>query len=104
MGGWGGSEVSGPIILFHIEISFQRREQEAAPIACLSPSRGTTRPGRRTVEVLNTPVKETFTLEVAGKENFTLEVANNPVKEVVDEEVSTIPLSPIKMVSLKNSR
>ena len=54
------------------------------------------------MEVLNTPVKETFTLEVAGKENFTL--ANNPVKEVVDEEVSTIPLSPIKMVSLKNSR
>ena len=50
------------------------------------------------MEVLNTPVKETFTLEVAGKENF------NPVKEVVDEEVSTIPLSPIKMVSLKNSR
>ena len=63
-----------------------------------------TRPGRRTVEVLNTPVKENFTLEVAGKENFTLEVANNPVKEVVDEEVSAIPLSPIKMVSLKNSR
>jgi len=74
--------------------SRNRREQEAAPIACLSPSRGTTRPGRRTVEVLNTPVKETFTLEVA----------NNPVKEMVDEEVSAIPLSPIKMVSLKNSR
>ena len=56
------------------------------------------------MEVLNTPVKETFTLEVTGKEKFTLEVANNPVKEVVDEEVYTIPLSPIKMVSLKNSR
>ena len=56
------------------------------------------------MEVLNTPVKETFTLEVAGKEKFTLEVANNPVKEVVDEEVSAIPLSPIKMISLKNSR
>ena len=77
-----------------VENSFQRKEEEAAPIACLSPSRGTTRPGRRTVEVLNTPVKETFTLEVA----------NNSVKEMVDEEVSAIPLSPIKMVSLKNSR
>jgi len=74
--------------------SRNRKEEEAAPIACLSPSRGTTRPGRRTVEVLNTPVKETFTLEVA----------NNSVKEMVDEEVSAIPLSPIKMVSLKNSR
>ena len=56
------------------------------------------------MEVLNTPVKETFTLQVAVKKTFTLEVANNPVKEVVDEEMSAIPLSPIKMVSLKNSR
>ena len=77
-----------------LKYSLHRKEQGAAPIACLSPSRGTTRPGRRTVEVLNTPVKETFTLEVA----------NNSVKEMVDEEVSAIPLSPIKMVSLKNSR
>ena len=57
----------------------------------MSPSRKL-KPGRRTVEVLSTPVKETLTMEVMS----------NPVKEV-DEE-STIPLSPIKMVSSKNSR
>ena len=66
-----------------------RRDQE--PVACLSPSRKM-KPGRRTVEVLSTPVKETLTMEVAG----------NLVKEVMEE--SNIPLSPIKMVSSKNSR
>ena len=60
-------------------------------MACLSP-KGKMKPGRRTVEVLSTPVKETLTLEVAG----------NLVKEVMEE--SSIPLSPIKMVSSKNSR
>ena len=57
----------------------------------MSPSRKL-KPGRRTVEVLSTPVKETLTMEVTS----------NPAKEV-DEE-STIPLSPIKMVSSNNSR
>ena len=60
-------------------------------MACLSPKRKM-KPGRRTVEVLSTPVKETLTMEVAG----------NLVKEVMEE--SNIPLSPIKMVSSKNSR
>ena len=62
-------------------------------MACLSPSRKT-KPGRRTVEVLSTPVKETLTMELTG----------NPVKEVMADEESIIPLSPIKMVSSKNSR
>ena len=62
-------------------------------MACLSTSRKM-KPGRRTVEVLNTPVKETFTMEVVG----------NPVKEVRADEESIVPLSPIKMVSSKNSR
>ena len=66
-----------------------RRDEEH--VACLSP-KGKMKPGRRTVEVLSTPVKETLTLEVAG----------NLVKEVMEE--SSIPLSPIKMVSSKNSR
>ena len=65
----------------------------------MSPSRKL-KPGRRTVEMLSTPVKETLTMEV--KETLTMEVMSNPVKEM-DEE-STIPLSPIKMVSSKNSR
>ena len=43
--------------------------------------------GRRTVEVMMTPVKETMAMEVAGKESQ-----------------ETIPLSPIKIVSFKNSR
>ena len=64
-----------------------RRDQE--PVACLSPSRKM-KPGRRTVEMLSTPVKETLTMEVTG----------NHFKH----EESTIPLSPIKMVSSKNSR
>merc|ERR1712181_100894 len=63
--------------------SRNRRDEEPA-VACLSPSSRKTRPGRRTVEVLSTPVKETLTMEVMG----------NPVKEVVAE--STIPLSSIK--------
>jgi hypothetical protein len=45
----------------------------------------TPRPGRRTVELLETPVKEGLALEVSGKEN-------------------KLPLTPIKMVSSKNSR
>ena len=45
------------------------------------------KPGRRTVEVMMTPVKETMSMEVAGKETR-----------------DTIPLSPIKIVSFKNSR
>ena len=68
-----------------------RRDQE--PVACLSPSRKM-KPGRRTVEVLSTPVKETLTMEVVG----------SPIKEVMDVEESSIPLSPIKMVSSKNTR
>ena len=62
-------------------------------MACLSPNRKM-KPGRRTVEVLSTPVKETLTMEVTG----------NPVKEVMAGEESSIPLSPIKMVSSKNTR
>ena len=70
-------------------ILLTRRDEEH--VACLSP-KGKMKPGRRTVEVLSTPVKETLTMEVAG----------NLVKEVMEE--SSIPLSPIKMVSSKNSR
>ena len=93
--------------------SLKRRDQE--PVACLSPGRKM-KPSRRTVEVLNTPVKETLTLEVKGnpiKETLTLEVKGNSIKETLTMEVtgnhfkheeSTIPLSPIKMVSSKNSR
>ena len=72
-----------------IFLLLRRRDEEH--VACLSP-KGKMKPGRRTVEVLSTPVKETLTLEVAG----------NLVKEVMEE--SSIPLSPIKMVSSKNSR
>ena len=78
-------------------ILLTRRDEEH--VACLSP-KGKMKPGRRTVEVLSTPVKETLTMEVAG--NLALEVAGNLVKEVMEE--SSIPLSPIKMVSSKNSR
>ena len=74
-----------------------RRDEEH--VACLSPKRKM-KPGRRTVEVLSTPVKETLTMEVVG--NLVKEVVGNPVKEVMEE--SSIPLSPIKMVSSKNSR
>ena len=52
--------------------------------------------------MLSTPVKETLTMEVKG--TLTMEVTGNPVKEVVADEESIIPLSPIKMVSSKNSR
>ena len=69
-------------------------------MACLSPNRKM-KPGRRTVEVLSTPVKETLTMEVK-ETRITMEVTDNFAKEVMEE--SNIPLSPIKMVSSKNSR
>merc|ERR1712228_395781 len=57
--------------------SRNRRDQE--PVACLSPGRKM-KLSRRTVEVMNTPVKETLTLEVKGnsiKETLTMEVTGN---------------------------
>jgi len=78
--------------------SRNRRDQES--VACLSPNRKM-KPGRRTVEVLSTPVKETLTMEVK-EARITMEVTVNLAKEVMEE--SNIPLSPIKMVSSKNSR
>ena len=93
--------ISEQVIILHLpNSSLKRRDQE--PVACLSPGRKM-KLSRRTVEVMNTPVKETLTLEVKGnsiKETLTMEVTGNHFK---DEE-SAIPLSPIKMVSSKNSR